>query len=374
MKAILYTGFLVLLWAIDLLNGTGLGEAYRTTELARIAALVISLILLYRDTYRRRGCYVPMRYFLVGLPLLAVFILVSQFNGYDWIALDYLWVFLLVYILSHTRPNRQTLYLVGIAYAILGLAILYIFNYADALSGWNENSIAMIGLFSYLVFTIPFYGAQDWKSIFMLLLVGGAYTALIWPTDSRSCIIAIVFSWLVVFHLLPLEKIFSSRSMLLLSLQVPLVIALLGCLIAQNADVAVLDAWSLSELGKPFFNGRDTVWLEAFRNLKNHWLLGTGYIDSGTYHNSAVACLVAYGAAGYSLWIMLFHVILKEALPYRRNICAGGALSAFLIIFWQQSVELGIFSTAPSLIPYIILGLMLGRVRGLKEEACRKSA
>ena len=373
MKAILYTGFLVLLWVINLLNGTGLGEAYHTTEFARIAALVISLILLYRDTYRRRGCYVPLRYFLVGLPLLTLFILVSQFGGYDWISLDYLWVFLVVYILSHTRPNRQTLYLVGIAYAVLGLAILYIFNYMDALNGWNKNSIAMIGLFSYLVFTIPFYGIQDWKSVFMLLLVGTAFTALIWPTDSRSCIIGIVFSWLVVLRILPLEKIWGSKSMLLLALQVPLIVAMGGCLVAMNADVAVLDTWSMAELGKPFFNGRDTVWLDAFRELGDHFLLGTGFINSGLYHNSAVACLSAYGVAGYILWIMLFHVILKEALPYRRNICAGGALSAFLIIFWQQSVELGIFSAAPNLIPYIILGIMLGRVKGLKEEACQKS-
>ena len=77
---------------------------------------------------------------------------------------------------------------------------------------------------------------------------------------------------------------------------------------------------------------------------------------------------MSYGVLGYFLWIKLIHVILKEALPYRRDICAGGALAAFLLILWQQSTERGLFASDPNLIPYVILGLLLARVRSLKEE------
>lgn len=371
MKTIFFTGFMVVLWAVNLLNGTGLGQAYHTTEYARVAALLVGCWLLYRDNQKRRGWHMPARYFFVLLPLLTVFILVSLFNNAGWVGLEYMWVFLVVFILSHTRPDRSTLYLVGIAYAVLGLAILVIFNYFSVLKGWNSNSIAMIGLFSYMVFTIPFYGVRDKKSVFMLLLVGLVYTVLLWPINSRSCIMAIALAWLVVFHVLPLEKIFRSPVMLFLALQIPLVIAIIGSQVALHGDVTLLNTWSLEEVGKPFFNGRDELWLDAFRTLDKNFLFGTGDIEGQSYHhNSAVDCLAAYGVVGYALWITLFHTILKEALPYRRDICVGGALAAFLVIFWQQSVERGMLAAGPNLIPYVILGLLLARTRAVKEQEC----
>ena len=46
----------------------------------------------------------------------------------------------------------------------------------------------------------------------------------------------------------------------------------------------------------------------------------------------------------------------------------AGAISAFFIIFWQQSVELGIFAGSPTVIPYVVLGLLLARAGTLKES------
>lgn len=369
MRAILYTIGMVLLWVINLLNGTGLGAAYHTTEYARIAALVIALALFIRDGHNRQGWYSPVRYFRILFPMALVFIMVSWLRGYGLVSLDYLWVFLVTYILSHTRPDRKILYMVGIAYAVLGLAILFIFNYMDALNGWNPNTIAMIGLFSYLVFAIPFYGARDRQSVITLTLVGGAYVFLIWPTESRSCIIAIVIALLIIFRVVPFEKIFRSSKGVTIALHVPLMVALFGCLLAATADMEVLNTWSLDEFGKTLFSGRDETWLAALSQIAKRLLFGSGYVDSGTYHNSAIACLIAYGIVGYGLWISLFHVILKEALPRRKDICIAGALTAFFVIFWQQSVELGLFSVSPNLIPYIVLGLLLGRVRAMKEQS-----
>ena len=94
----------------------------------------------------------------------------------------------------------------GAAYAVLGAAILFIFNYMDALSGWNANDIAMIGLFSFLTFIIPYFGARDKQSVFMLITVGVVYCVLLWPTDSRSCIIAIAASLPLIFRILPADR------------------------------------------------------------------------------------------------------------------------------------------------------------------------
>ena len=297
-----------------------------------------------------------------------LFVVMPLINGYGWVGLNYLWVFLVTYLISQTKPDRLTLVWVSAAYAALGLAILFIFNYMDALNGWNKNSIAMIGLFSFLVFIIPYYGAQGWKSRVMLTLVGAAYVVLIWPTESRSCSIAVVIALLLVFRVIPAEKVLNSPKKIFWALQVPLIIALLGCLIVLTANVEALNNWSLDKLGKTFFNGRDQIWQQAFEDLLRHPLFGSSYINSGLYHNSAVACLAAYGIVGYSLWIWLFHTIFKDTLPFQADVCIAGATAAFFVIFWQQSVELGLFSASPNLIPYIVLGMILGKVKMIKAN------
>lgn len=372
MSSILYTGGMVLLWAIALLNGTGLGNAYRTTEYARILALAVAFLVFLWNGRTRRGWLVSREYFLTAFVMVVLFFAVSYIQGYDKIGLECLWTFLITYIVSQTRPRREDLYMVGIAYAGLGIAILFIYNYMTALDGWNPNSIAMIGLFSFLVFTIPFYGIRDVKSMIMVTLVGAAYVFLIWPTDSRSCSIAIVLDLLIVFRFVPIEKMLETKTRANLALHIPLVVALFGCLLAATADMGALNTWSIDEFGKTLFSGRETTWKNAFTTVFDNLLLGTGYVDSGNYHNSAVACLVAYGVVGYSLWIGLFTVMLKETLPWRKDICVAGTLSAFFVIFWQQSVELGMFSASPNLIPYAILGVMLARSRALKEQECQK--
>ena len=372
MSSILYTGGMVLLWAIALLNGTGLGAAFRTTEYARLLALAVALLLFVGNIRSKRGRIVPLEYFLIVFLMAVLFFTTSYLQGYNKIGLECLWVFLVTYIVSQTRPSHGDLYLVSLAYAVLGLAILFIWNYMSALDGWNPNSIAMIGLFNYLVFTIPYYGIRDVKSMIMISLVGAAYVYLIWPTDSRSCSIAIVLDLLIVFRVIPIEKMLKSKGLTYLALHIPLLVALFGCLLAATADMGALNAWSLDEFGKTLFSGREETWKNAMTMISNKLLFGTGYVDVGIYHNSAVACLVAYGVVGYSLWIGLFAIMLKDVLPWRKDVCVAGAVSVFFVIFWQQSVELGIFAASPNLIPYAVLGMMLARSKALKEQECQE--
>ena len=42
-----------------------------------------------------------------------------------------------------------------------------------------------------------------------------------------------------------------------------------------------------------------------------------------------------------------------------------GFISSFLLIFWQQSFELGFVNASPNMIPYMILGLGIARARDL---------
>ena len=46
MNSILYTTIMVILWIVNLFNGTGLGEAYQTTERARVIIYIIFVIIV----------------------------------------------------------------------------------------------------------------------------------------------------------------------------------------------------------------------------------------------------------------------------------------------------------------------------------------
>lgn len=368
MSSILYAGGMVFIWLIALLNGTGLGNAYHTTEYARILALAVAVLLFIWEGRFRKGWLVPQKYFLVLGCMVGLFVMVSYLKGYKFVSLNYLWAFLVTYIVSRTRPSKEDLYWAGAAYAALGLAILFIYNYMTALSGWNDNTIAIIGLFSFLVFTIPYYGIRDIKSMIMISLVGAAYVFLLWPTDSRSCMFAVVLDLLVVFRFVPLEKIFRKKWRIHLALQVPLIVALLGCLVATTADMGILDKWSIEEFGKSLFSGREEIWLSTLPVIGDHLLFGTGNVIDGIYHNSAIACLATYGIVGYGLWIGLFEVMLQKTLRHWDDICVAGTISAFFVIFWQQSVELGMFAASPNVIPYAVIGVLLARVKTLKES------
>lgn len=368
MNSVIYTGFMLFLWAVNLFNGTGLGAAYRTTEYARILLALTALLFLLHKVRKEGGCYVKNRYFFVLLPLLLIFVVVSGLNGHGMMGLDYLWVFLVVFILYNTRPTTAALRLVGVAYAVLGLAILFIYQYTDVLKGWNPNSIAMIGLFSFLIFIIPYYGARDFRSAVMLSLIGYAYCFLIWPTESRSCIVTIILSLLLSFRILSVEKTMTSSKGLFLALLVPLMVAGSVAIVSGTGFIAELEQWSQSQLGKPLFNGRDQTWIQGFQQLWKNPLFGSGYIASGVWHNSALACLTAYGIVGYFLWIKLFHMLLREAAPYVKDVCVIGCMTVFMVIYWQQSVELGFFAPNPNLLPYAMLGILLGRINTLRSR------
>lgn len=367
MSAILYTIGMVALWVVNLFNGTGLGDAYNTTQLASMVVLVIAIGCLGAQALRDRDILVPRPYFFTIVPMAIIFVGVAMLNQQGLEDLEGFWVYLIVYILSKTKPSVKTLRLTAFCYGVLGLLILVIYNYMSILSGWNANSIAMIGLFSFLIFTIPFFGMKDWRSRIMVPLAGMAYVYLILPTDSRSCSVAIVVTLLLVLRIIPVKKILKSPGSIFLVLLVPLFVAIAVCLLSTFGNISGLMAWSKETFGKELFSGRDVIWLDGFKRLSQNFFFGTGKMLAGYWHNSALACLTAFGVVGYYLWIRLFHLILREGIRYTYDTCVEGSMVAFLAIYCQQSVELGIFAPNPSLLPYVILGILLGRVNYLRS-------
>lgn len=368
MNSILYTIGMVAIWGINLLNGTGLGATYKTTELAMVATLILMIGCLCFQALREGDINVPPKYFYTISLTILIFVGVSYLNNRGMTGVIGFWVYMLVYVLSRVKVTIKAQRLASICYGVLGLVILYIFDYMDAMDGWNTNSIAMIGLFSFLIFTIPFFGVTDWRGLLVLPVVGAAYVFLIWPTDSRSCIIVILVALLIVFRIIPIKKVLSSSKMLFLILLVPLFIAVFVCLLSSFGDISGLAELNRDIFGKSLFNGRDEIWLDGFNQLWKNPLFGNGFVTSGYWHNSAMACLTAFGVVGYFLWILLFYLILKEGQPYLDDVCVTGSMVAFLLLSCQQAVEQGIFAPNPSLLPYTMLGIMLGRVNYLRSE------
>lgn len=368
MNALFYSGSMVVLWFINLLNGSGIGKAYKTTELASTVVLLIAIGCMAIQLWKDGDFLIPRKYFFTVLPMAVIFVTVSLLNNRMLAGLEGFWVYLLVYVLSKTKPTEHALRLTAIFHGALGLILLFIYDYMSVLSGWNANSIAIIGLFSFLIFVIPFFGVKDWRGIVTLPVVGAAYIFLILPTDSRSCSIVVILTLLLVLRVLPVKRILRSSAWLFTVLLVPLFVAIFVCLFSSFADISGLAQWSQETFGKELFSGRDTIWITGFQVLAQAPLFGSGLIASGYWHNSAIACLTAFGSVGYLIWIKLFHAIICEGRRYIYDACVAGSMTAFLMLSCQQSVELGIFAPDPSLLPYVMLGILLGRVNYLRSQ------
>lgn len=124
--------------------------------------------------------------------------------------------------------------------------------------------------------------------------------------------------------------------------------------------------WSIINYGKTIFNGREILWDLAFSQFSQTYFIGTGKFMMN-YHNSGLAALSVFGVLGYLLWFRYFNVNLVQLKRYVNDDIVFASMYAFCLIFLQQSVDLGFISPYPNLLPYMILGVGLGRIRYLSR-------
>lgn len=357
---------IIFVWLVSLFNGTGLGTTYHTTEYADYMIILLAVFLfICRANYK-----IQKSDFFISLGLGAFFVAIPWIKSYGFGNWQYVCSFILIYILSQVNVKKLGLYYGGLAAGGLGIIILYIYNYGTALSGWNDNSIAMIGLFSYLIFLIGFFNTEKKWTLFILLIVTVYFYQMLEPTDSRSCQLIVILSVVAMFLVRNKYAIFQNKKFITICLLLPLIIALIVCLVSQSSIMSQINLWSIKEFQKPAFNGRDEIWLAGFESIKENVLFGSGQYTVSTQHNSAVTCLVNFGVIGYIFWIYAFYIILRKGFNYVSDYIVKSCILAFLLMYVQQSVELGIISQTPNLLIYLPLGLMIGRVKYLKECQC----
>ena len=371
MRAIFFTVCMAALWIVDLFNETGLGMTYHTTEIAIGATVVIAIICLASQSLHEGDVFIKPKYFYTIFPLAILGLGVLLLSGKSPTLMRLFWPYLLVYIFSKTRPSHTALRMTALSYAVMGLIVLVVFNFTDFFKGWNPNKIGMLGMASFLGFTIPFIGMREWRSFIVMPVIGTAYAILIWPTESRSCCLMIVLQILIVLSFIPLKQVLKKKTGRIFLLLVPLIVSIAAILLASFGDISGLTEWSYEKFNKPLFNGRDQIWLSGYKIWKDHLLFGNANLNTGYWHNSAVACLTSFGTVGFVLWICLFYFCVDEGTEYLDDICVYGSIAAFIVYYCQQSVEIGLFSVKPSVLPYVMLGVYLGRVNRLKEERKR---
>lgn len=363
---ILVTSLAVIIWIISIINLSGFGEAHNTQSKTSFILIFIGILFILNRLIKKP--FVPIKELLIIFSISSVFILSSNFQGYRYDGIKYLTVFLLVYIVSNFEIDELQLKIISVVYGLLGLFILYVFNYRTVLSGWNPNSIAMIAIFSYLVYILSYIHKYSLNEKVPPIIVSIVYIYFMEITESRGSIFIIILSILIICNVIPIKKIYASNLGIILMLIIPLIVAVFVTNISINSDINTLNEWSMEKFEKPLFNGRDEIWIDGFNQLSKNILFGSGYINSGYWHNCAISCLTSYGVIGYTLWILALKTILCRGYKYFDDNLVIGCMTSFLLIIIQQSYELGLFSITMNLIPYFILGLLLGRIRELKGK------
>lgn len=363
-KQVLLAGLAALVSALSLLARSGIGQQLQVYTYTSV--IVVGLFLLIPVGRTLGSGYARQREFFLTLGLVLVFVLWPASKNNLKQGLEYAWLLTFAYVFGQISFSEDDARAIGFGAGAFGFAVVIARVFLGILAGWNNNDIAMTGFMGCAVLSAVPWRTWGQKIFHKILLVAMTLMALF--LDSRSCVAGCLILCVFVFGFVKprmfLKKAWLRRLMLVL----PALIAV-GVVWFQNSQMFVdLNSWSMQYFNKPIFNGRNTIWETGLDMIRQTPWLGSGYINSGYWHNSAITLLTAFGLVGYILWICYFENILVDCQRWREDRCLALCLAAFLTIMVQQSFELGLVSTNGSMLPYLIIGIMLGRMRYLKQK------
>lgn len=353
---------IILIWIFSLVNESGWGLLFHTGEKMNWLILVWSIYLLFFK--KRKFAPTISKVSLMGFILF--FILIAFFISSKWDGATYLVSFLTIYCFSNINMSAKELSLSAFSVGFLGLGLITIYARTEILSGWNDNAIAMLTLFSFIYFSIFFNSAKKKWIRILCWIMTLAYVVQITGTDSRGGLLFMLMAVLMMFTRETTRKIISNYKIRILIIYFPLIIAIVTVWIASQNGFLEFDNWYQLNYGKPVFNGREQLWADAFNDILNYPFGRGEFIIN--YHNSAVGCIGVFGVIGYILWSNFFKRQLAAMTNYLSDYTVYACLCAFILIYMQQSVELGFINQMPNMMPYMILGLGLGRVRWYERK------
>ena len=369
MKNILLIVCVVLAWVLSMVNTSGLGIAYDTPAKTNMLIVIWCLLLPHKGYLSK---IVSANSNLIIFTVLS-FIVFPLLTAGSWEGLSYLMMIPLVYCFSELKVTAWMMRISGYIVAGLGLFILYVYSNTEILSGWNDNHISMIGLFSYIYYSVSLYGNMTGRKLTIGVAVSALYIVMLNATNSRSAIIFIVLAVILAYSGDIFRWMLKKRNFVFYALSVPLIISLICILLPNLSIFQYFDEWSMRNFDKPALNGRDLLWTEAYERLFETNLLGEGEFLIN-HHNSAVAIISVFGIIGYICWYKLLAKPLRLMRKYMADNLTLGFIASFFLIFWQQSFDLGFVAPSPNMIPYMILGLGIARAKDIKQRGQTKIA
>lgn len=359
--------FILLCWIISFVEPSGWSEETHFTEHVNYIFLIIGGLFILKNqlNWHRYEQRVWSGIFVACMILTMMIIPYTMSNGIS--SWSYMIAFVVTYITSKCTITQRLIRITGICYALAGLVILLIYTNGELLSGWNDNAMAMVGLFSFLYFCTYLVIIRHTNSFLIWNIITLLFISLLFKTDSRSGMLFSVLAILAIIFRDGIGLFFSKRRNQFLLLNIPIIIAFIVVQFAKTGIFKILNLWSLESFEKPLFNGREELWLKAWDYLVDSHYLGTGEFLIN-YHNSGMAALSVFGILGYIVWIKYFSKTLAYINNWIFDEIIFGCVLSFFLIFLQQSVELGFIGPVPNLIPYVILGMGLGRARMLQNN------
>ena len=364
MKNISFIFFVIFAWSFSLINTSGLGLSYDTPTITNVFIFIwcLSLIISGKNLLFK---VIKTNSLLVFFTILS-FILLPLLKAQSWEGFTYLMMVPMVYCFSEQKVTARAMRNSGLIVAGLGLFVLYVYKNTDILSGWNDNHISMIGLFSYIYYSISLYGNMSGRKLTIGIAISFLYIIMLNATDSRSAIIFIILSAIFAYNGNLFRRLFEKKKFAFIALNIPIIITIVFIFFPNLFIFEYFEKWSLDNFDKDSFSGRDILWLEAYNRLFESYLIGEGKFTMN-HHNSGIAVLSVFGVIGYICWYKILAKLLRFVRMYVGDSLMFGFISSFFLIFWQQSFELGFVSPSPNMVPYMILGLGIARARELNK-------
>ena len=354
---------LATLGIFSLVNLSGYSNIIRSNDKTFQFLLIVGIVVAYKKMSPHTA--VNKKDFIHGFMLFTLYWLVSWAGGFADLGIRYLSYYLCIYIVSKMYINDEDMLYIHWIYCGLCTLILAVSFFGSKLDGWNDNTLSIVALQLLMVFIITHKpGTKKQNRLFVAIII--FEVVLLNGLASRGAQMSALVALLLLKRRERIDKILQKKGMILLIVVLPLIIAV-GVVIASKLPVIeAINDWSLRQFRKPIFNGRDEIWESSFNAMaanKLQFFIGSGFINSGWYHNSAVACLSAYGIAGYILYVMVFYKILCKGIPYWNDDFVRKCMIMFYIICLEQSMENTLFQCGAMVTtPYIILGMLLGRI------------
>lgn len=363
-RQILFAGLAGVISLLSLLGGSGIGQAYNLYPMTMILVGVLYVMGPVQRTLIRGEA--RSREFFLFLALVLIVGLWPAIKENGTMGIEYGWLLLLPYLIGQFKLSQNDARAMGFACGIFGLVVLAARVSLGIFDGWNRNTIAMAGFFGSAVCSAVPWTSWGGKIFHKALLV--VVTLLILSLDSRSCLTGMLVLIALSFGILK-PKFFAAKPWVRrLLLVMPVIIAVVTVLFQNSQMFDDLNTWSMEYFSKPIFNGRNTIWEHGMISVAENPMLGDGSIKNGYWHNCGITVLTAFGILGYAVWVLYFENIMIDIRYWKDDQCLCNCIAVFLVIMIQQSFELGLVSSDGSMLPYLILGIILGRIRYLKEN------